>query len=49
MPTAILSLLVLYATAGGPSVQRATAVASEARVTPLRFWAVSSFTPAING
>ena len=39
--------MVRYATAGGPSVQVATATAPDVRVTPLRKNAVSVFTPCV--
>jgi hypothetical protein len=49
MPTAVLPLLALNATAGGPSVHMATAVAPAVRVTPLRKEAFRLLTPCING
>jgi hypothetical protein len=47
IPTAVCPLLALNATAGGPSVHTATAVAPAVRVTPLRKNAVSVVTPVI--
>jgi len=49
MPTAVLPLLALKATAGGPSVHIATAVAFAVRVTPLRKEALRLLTSCING
>src|SRR5437763_7537044 len=49
MPTAVCPLLVLYATAGGASVHKATAEAPDARVRPLRTQALRLLTPRISG
>src|SRR6266480_2373525 len=49
MPTAGVPLLVLYATAGGPSVQSATDAAPDASVSPLRSNAPRLLTPCIRG
>jgi hypothetical protein len=49
MPTAVLPLLALKATAGGPSVHMAIAVAFAVSVTPLRTEALRLLTPCING
>src|SRR6266446_476427 len=49
MPTALCPLLVLYATAGGPSVHTATADAPAARVSASRKQALRLLTPCISG